>query len=113
HDLRADPFRHARAQPSALPPLVGAAADRFPSALQQRLPRRDDELFVRDRARTLGAHKLGGAARAGADLASDGIDAVRAGAVFLPPIRGWSLRAWSARLRAATALGDAPARVAG
>src|SRR5947209_13562196 len=59
HELRADLVWHARAQSPALWPLVGAAADRFPAALQQCLSRRHNELSVRHRALALGARCLG------------------------------------------------------
>ena len=63
-ELRADHVGHARAQPPALWPLVGAAADRVPAALQQRLPGRHDELRVRHRAVAVGAGGVDLAARA-------------------------------------------------
>src|SRR5258708_11703344 len=65
HDFRADPVGHACAQPPALRPLVGAAADRLPPALQQGLSLRHDELSVLHRALTLGARDLDYDARAG------------------------------------------------
>src|SRR5205085_3945478 len=74
--------------------------------------RRDDELFVRHRARAVGACELGRAARAGAGLASGGINTVRPGAVLLPPLRRRSLRARAARIRAASAVGAAATRAA-
>src|SRR5260370_26563689 len=104
HHFRADSLRHARAQPPALSPLVGAAADRFPAALQQSPSRGHDELFVWHRACAVGARDLGGVARARAAAASGGVDAVRAAAVLLPPLR--RRRSWTGapRIRFATAL---------
>ena len=104
-ELRADPVGHARAQPAALRPLVGAAADRVPAALQQRLPRRHDELRVRDRARRCGRWPPGcGCASAASMLRLARLDAVRAGAVLLPSVRGRPLWPRAAGLRALPAV---------
>src|SRR5262249_1126629 len=93
-------------QPSALSPLVGAAADRLPPALQQRLPRGHDELFVRHRALALGARDLGGVARTRHGFASCRIKSVRIGAVLLSSVRRRGLRARPVRIRTAKAAGS-------
>ena len=101
HVLRGDPFGHHGAQPPALWPVVGIAADRFSAALQFGLSRRHDELSVRHRPFAVGARSVGGVARARNGAASRGIDAVRAGAVFLSFVLGRGLRARPVRVRAA------------
>src|SRR5207247_6665127 len=82
----------------------GTADDRLPAALQQRLPRRHDELRVRDRAGPVGAGCLDLAARARHAPAACGIDAVRAGTVLLSPVFGWALRPRRALVRAAASV---------
>src|SRR5207244_5507400 len=84
-----------------------------PLSLHHPLRLGNDELLVRDRARTVGAHELGCTARARGSAASGRVDAVRAGAVLLPPLRRRRVWTGSARIRATAALGAAMARAAG